>query len=65
MKENYLHIWPRHNFMMIALPNQDRSFTVTLTLPFDMFESIKTPEQLIKFFGDNFNDAIPLIGRWV
>ncbi|KAG8173781.1 hypothetical protein JTE90_005786 [Oedothorax gibbosus] len=61
--ENYLHIWPRHNFMMIALPNQDRSFTVTLFMPFDMFEQIKTPELLIKFFEEHFKDAIPLIGR--
>lgn len=29
-----LHIWPRHEFMLIALPNPDRSFTCTLFAPF-------------------------------
>ena len=33
MPANYLHIWPRGHFMMIALPNQDKSFTVTLFMP--------------------------------
>ena len=30
---NALHIWPRHSFMMIALPNPDRSYTLTHFLP--------------------------------
>ncbi|KAF7304788.1 Kynurenine 3-monooxygenase [Mycena kentingensis (nom. inval.)] len=29
----HLHIWPRHSFMFIALPNQDKSFTCTLFAP--------------------------------
>ena len=33
MEPNYLHIWPRGSFMMIGLPNQDKSFTVTLFMP--------------------------------
>ena len=33
MPPNYLHIWPRGQFMMIALPNQDKSFTVSLFMP--------------------------------
>ena len=33
IEPNALHIWPRGNFMLIALPNQDGSFTVTLFLP--------------------------------
>ncbi len=32
MDERALHIWPRHKFMMIALPNFDGSFTCTLFL---------------------------------
>ncbi|XP_042912905.1 kynurenine 3-monooxygenase-like [Parasteatoda tepidariorum] len=63
MEKNYLHIWPRHTFMMIALPNQDKTYTVTLFMPFEIFESIKTPDNLIQFFKNNFSDAIPLIGR--
>ena len=28
-----LHIWPRGDFMMIALPNPDKTFTLTLFIP--------------------------------
>jgi kynurenine 3-monooxygenase len=31
MDPNHLHIWPRQSFMMIALPNIDKSFTVLLS----------------------------------
>lgn len=30
MDPNHLHIWPRQSFMMIALPNMDKSFTVII-----------------------------------
>src|SRR5215831_1632687 len=33
MDRNALHIWPRGEYMLIALPNVDGSFTVTLFLP--------------------------------
>ena len=62
MPANYLHIWPRHEFMMIALPNFDCSFTVTLLLPYDTFDSIKTEADLLSFFTTHFHDAIDLIG---
>lgn len=62
MPENYLHIWPRHEFMMIALPNQDHSFTVTLFMPFNIFESIETEEDLLAFFMKHFPDSIDKIG---
>ncbi|GFS52444.1 kynurenine 3-monooxygenase, partial [Trichonephila inaurata madagascariensis] len=54
MEMNYLHIWPRHTFMMIALPNQDKSYTVTLFMPFAMFDKLKTPEKLLEFFTEHF-----------
>jgi kynurenine 3-monooxygenase len=38
MPPNYLHIWPRGQFMLIALPNQDKSFTVTLFMPTQKYE---------------------------
>jgi kynurenine 3-monooxygenase len=60
---NHLHIWPRGEFMLIALPNQDFSFTCTLFMPIRMFEQIKTPEELIEFFLTYFKDALDLIGR--
>lgn len=63
MAKNYLHIWPRGRFMMIALPNQDRSFTLTLFMPNDTFNSIHNETSLLDFFRDNFKDSIPLIGK--
>ena len=45
MEKNALHIWARHQFMMIALPNFDGSFTCTLFLAFegeDSFRAIET-----------------------
>lgn len=56
MTQNHLHIWPRGTFMMIALPNFDHSWTVTLFMPFNIFEALKTKEDLIDFFKDTFPD---------
>ncbi|MDT0688895.1 NAD(P)/FAD-dependent oxidoreductase [Salegentibacter sp. F188] len=53
------HIWPRGKFMLIAMPNQDGSFTCTLFMPFEgevSFESITTKEKAEKFFGEFFPD---------
>ena len=62
MAPNYLHIWPRGRFMMIALPHADRSFTLTLFMPFAMFSAIQNESQLRSFFEKHFQDAIDLIG---
>ena len=62
MEPNFLHIWPHHEFMMIALPNPDKSFTLTLFMPFTVFESIKTNEDLLSFFTKYFSDTIEKIG---
>ncbi|CAF89726.1 unnamed protein product [Tetraodon nigroviridis] len=62
MKPNYLHIWPRNTFMMIALPNLDKTFTCTLFMPFEEFEKITTGEEVMAFFHKHFPDTIPLIG---
>ena len=64
METNYLHIWPRKEFMMIGLPNgEDKTFVVTLFMPFEIFEKIKTERQLVDFFQTKFPDSIPLIGE--
>lgn len=63
MEINYLHIWARGTFMLIALPNQDHSYTVTLFMPFEWFDSIDTDDKLLQFFGKHFPDAVPLIGE--
>ena len=58
-----LHIWPRHEFMLIALPNSDRSFTCTMFAPFKTFEELSTQSdaEIQQFFETNFPDAYPLI----
>lgn len=64
MEKNALHIWPRHDFMMIALPNPDGSFTCTLFAPFageDGLDSITTDEQVMRYFEKYFPDAIPMM----
>src|ERR1700722_2415404 len=59
-----LHIWPRGNHMLIALPNIDGSFACILFLPFDgaySFAGITTPAQVEQFFESRFPDAVPLM----
>lgn len=64
MEKNALHIWPRHNFMMIALPNTDGSFTCTLFFPFEgdpSFASLQSDEEIMSFFQNQFPDAVSLM----
>lgn len=63
MEEYFVHLWPRQTFMLIALPNKDRSFTCTLLMPSEMYESLKTENDLLAFFSENFPDAFTLIGK--
>ncbi len=61
MEQNALHIWPRKNFMLIALPNTDGTFTCTLFLPFEgeiSFAALKTQEDVLAFFHTHFPDAV-------
>jgi kynurenine 3-monooxygenase len=64
MEKNALHIWARGEFMMIALPNADGSFTCTLFLAHNGengFEQLANEKSLMNFFQTNFADAIPLM----
>jgi kynurenine 3-monooxygenase len=64
LEKNALHIWPRGNYMMIALPNIDGSFTCTLFFPFEgnpSFKSLDTKEKVTAFFKETFTDAVPLM----
>src|SRR5436190_3136448 len=64
MEKNALHIWPRKSFMMIALPNPDGSFTCTLFWEFEgprSFATMKTDDDVRRFFGEEFPDAVPLM----
>ena len=62
-EENWLHLWPRGEFLLLGLPNQDRSFTLTLFMPFTVFESIKTHQDLLSFFRQHFPDALSRVGE--
>lgn len=64
LEKNALHIWPRGNLMLIALPNMDGSFTCTLFAPFEgdnSFERVNDNKDLIGFFTAQFPDVIPLM----
>ncbi|HYT91159.1 MAG TPA: NAD(P)/FAD-dependent oxidoreductase [Gemmataceae bacterium] len=64
LEKHALHIWPRHSFMMIALPNLDGSFTCTLFWPYEgpnSFAAIQTEADLRQFFEQHFTDALPLM----
>ena len=67
--KNALHIWPRGDFMIIALPNLDGSFTVTLFLSYAEgeynFNNLTTPEIVIEFFKKEFPDALELMPNLV
>jgi kynurenine 3-monooxygenase len=54
-----LHIWPRGGFMLIALPNPDRSFTATLFLPHSGEHSFASIDETTvdDFFRRHFPDA--------
>jgi len=64
MEREALHIWPRGGYMLIALPNLDGSFTVTLFLPKTgepSFESLNDLAAVKKFFEQQFPDALALM----
>jgi len=64
IEPNALHIWPRGNYMCIALPNAEGSFTVTLFLPNEgdpSFATIDSPAKARALFERDFADALPLI----
>jgi kynurenine 3-monooxygenase len=60
MEAGALHIWPRGGYMLIALPNHDGTFTVTLFLPYEgepSFASLATPAEVSRFFAAEFPDV--------
>jgi kynurenine 3-monooxygenase len=60
LAQDALHIWPRGDYMLIALPNSDGSFTATLFLPKHgpvSFESLQHPADIERFLSQSFPDA--------
>jgi kynurenine 3-monooxygenase len=59
-----LHIWPRGNYMLIALPNVDGTFACILFLPFDgpdSFSRLNSKAAVLECFRARFPDALPLM----
>jgi len=64
IEKNALHIWPRGNFMLIALPNMDGSYTCTLFAPFDgenSFNELNSKENILTYFNKTFPDFAELV----
>ncbi len=68
IEPNALHIWPRGEFMLIALANPEGDFTVTLFMPNDdgpgataSFADLKTEADVEGFFKREFPDFVPLV----
>jgi kynurenine 3-monooxygenase len=63
--KNALHIWPSGSFMLIALPNLDGSFTVTLFLSYNEgtynFNRLTTEALVLEFFQNEFPDALAVM----
>ncbi|TYT23728.1 FAD-dependent monooxygenase [Luteimonas viscosa] len=67
IEPNALHIWPRGHYMCIALPNDERTFTVTLFMPhegaYPSFATVPDGDAARILFKEQFADAVPLIPR--
>ena len=64
LEKNALHVWPRGQFMLIALPNPEGDFTLTLFMPTegeDSFLELEKEKNIEEFFSEYFSDALPLI----
>jgi len=65
ISKDHLHIWPRGDYMLIALPNMDGSFTVTLFLGNEEgnynFKNLDSESKITTFFEAQFPDALALI----
>lgn len=68
LDKNSLHIWPRKDFMLTALPNLDGSFTCTLFMPFEgehSFDALQDRKSLEDFFAKHFPSTVDVIPNLV
>jgi kynurenine 3-monooxygenase len=64
LEEKSLHIWPKHEYMLMALPNLDKSFTCTLFLDYEQLKVLKNDENsVLELFKSSFPDFLTLIGK--
>jgi kynurenine 3-monooxygenase len=64
LQNDVLHIWPRKQFMLIALPNSDGSFTATLFAPVGLLLNLQASADdnaITDFFDANFSDTVEWI----
>src|SRR5690625_2243617 len=64
IEPNALHIWPRDDYMCIALPNDSGNFTVTLFMPNagdPGFDTVRSVQQARELFQRDFPDLLPLL----
>jgi len=68
IEKNALHIWPRGKYFLMALPNVDGSFTMTLYLQNEgdpCFKNIKTKDDVKELFEKDFKDSIALMPEYL
>lgn len=66
--KNALHIWPRGQFMIIALPNLDASFTLTMFHPFEGeigFNALDSRDKVKAFFEEYYSELLPYIPHYL
>ena len=64
IEPNALHIWPRDDYMCIALPNDSGNFTVTLFMPNEGnpgFDTVRSVQEARSLFEREFPDALQLM----
>jgi kynurenine 3-monooxygenase len=68
LEKEALHIWPRGEFMIIALPNLDGSFTLTMFHPYETeigFNQMDTEEKVTAFFEEYFPSLLPYVPHYL
>jgi len=67
IEKEVLHIFPRGEFMMIALPNLDGSFTLTMFHPYGTdigFNNLDTKEKVQSFFESYYPTLLPYVPHY-
>jgi len=60
---DHLHVWPRGDFTMVAMPNKNKTFTCALFAPKSIFDTLQHPDTLVSFFKSHFPDFLSLLGE--
>ena len=68
ISERALHVWPRGEFMLIALPNPDGDFTLTLFMPTKgaiSFDALRNNIEVEEFFEKFFSRYIRSHSKYI